>query len=452
MSIIERLLEFRASPENPQTSLANPASWWLDMFDGGPTDAGVRINESNAYNISAVWAAIRVHTDALGQMPCLVYERQDDDGKRRAYDHPLYAVLHEQPNPYMTPFNFKEALQGHLLSWGNAYAEIEQDGGGRVRHLWPLLPDRTSPIWDNGQKWIKTRLPDNEIVVLPGERVLHIPGFGFDGRVGHSVISIARESLGLTRATERFGAKWFGSGSRPSGILAHPGRLSDKARRNMRDDWERMNSGLDNAHRVAILQEGVKWEQIGLPPDDSQFIETRKFQLNEVARWFRVPPHMIAEMTQATFGNIEHQSIEFVQYSISPHATRWEENLSLQLLTRDDRRTHFVEFLLAALLRGDSASRGEFYTKLFQLGAISPNEIRGAENLNPYDGGEKKYVPLNMIPIDEGGTLGLSPELPAAFRFYRGGDLGGRHSVRLVSDSGPVSHSRAYFDRRPSGY
>lgn len=393
-----RLFERRSSPENPSTNLANPAAWFIDWAKGGTTRSGATINHTTALNLSAVWAAVRVLTDAVASIPVVTYRRLPR-GKERATDHPIYGLLHDRPNPEMSAFTFKEALQGHLATWGNAYAEIQRDGAGRPIALWPLLPDRTRAERFEGRKVYITKVEGSEIR-LPADRVLHIPGFGFDGLMGYSPISFARESLGLTKAAEEFGSAWFGNGSRPSGILTHPNKVSDLAKKNMQTSWEELHRGLSNAQRVAILEEGVTWQAIGIPPEDAQFLETRKFQTSEVARWFKVPPHMIGDLERATFSNIEQQSIEFVTHTARPWVVRWEQVLNWDLFSERDRTQYFSEFLLDALLRGDSESRGKFFQSLFQIGALSPNDVLEKENMNPVEGGDRRFVPMNMVPLD----------------------------------------------------
>lgn len=396
---LDRARELRASPENPSTPLSAPAQWMLDAFGAGRTRAGAQISEESAHTISAFYCGVRVLTDGLAQTPLILYRRRSDGGKDRATEHPLYPVLHDRTNDLMSAFTFRETMQGHAVVWGNAYAEIEQAGDGSVKALWPLLPDRTQAGIVNGRKVVRTILSNGQQVTLPGSRVLHIPGFGFDGITGRSLIHLARESLGLTKATEEFGAGFFGSGTKMAGVLSHPGTLTKKAKENLRESWTDMHSGLDNAHRIAILEEGLKWTQIGVPPEDAQFLQTRQHQVTEVARWLRVQPHKIMDLQRATFSNIEQQNIEHLQDTMLPWFVKWEQEISWALLTPKERQTFVAAFLLAGFLRGDSAARGSFYTQLFQIGSMSPNEILAAEDRNPVEGGDQRFVPLNMIPL-----------------------------------------------------
>ena len=398
-------VEQRQSPENPSMPLSAPADWLVEWATGGKTVAGARVSEQTALQLSAFYCGVRVLTDALAQTPLILYRRRAAGGKERATDHPVYDLLHTRPNPLMSAFVFRETMQGHMVVWGNAFAEIEEAGDGRAVALWPLLPDRTHIEVVDGQKFVITTLPGGQQVPLPAKRVLHLPGFGFDGLQGRSLVWLARQSLGLTKATEQFGASFFGSGSKLAGILSHPNTLTEAAKENMRRSWNDLHEGLSAAHRIAILEEGLKWQQIGVPPEDAQFLQTRKLQITEIARWLKIPPHKIMDLEKATFSNIEEQNIQFVQDSMLPWFVRWEQDLSWALLSSTERKTLFVEFLVDGLLRGDTKARGEFYTKMFNVGAFSPNEILEKENQNPVEGGDQHFVPLNMVPLAQAADV-----------------------------------------------
>ena len=385
------------------------------LITGGQGKAGVNVTEKTALNSTAVFACVRILAETLASLPFPVYERLPGGGKRRATAHPLYSILHDAPNPYMTSFALRETLMAHLVTWGNAYANIKRDGNAQVRELWPLRPDRMEDIkWENGNLKYHYKLPDGTTTVLNSSAVLYIAGLGFDGLVGYSPIRLARDAVGLTLATEQYGATFFGNGAKPGGVLKHPGRLKDDARDNLRKSWNEMHQGLNNQHRIAILEEGMEYTQIGLPPEDSQFLQTRKFQLQEIARIYRVPPHMLADLERATFSNIEHQSIDFVVHTIRPWLVRWEQAIKQKLFLPNDREKYFAEFLVDGLLRGDTQSRFEAYNKGFQIGGFSVNEILELENRNPIgEDGDQRFVPMNMIPLNQAGKL---PELkePAA--------------------------------------
>lgn len=396
----------RASPEDPKTSLANPASWLID-WAGAPTKAGTRVSPDTALQYSAVLACVRILAETVASLPLPVYRRLMPRGKQRAPEHPLYRVLHDEANPEMTAFTFRETLQAHLAMWGNAYAEIEYDTDGRVVALWPLLPDRTWPERVNGVKVYKTIIAGKGYV-LPAWRVFHVVGLGFDGIRGYSPIRLAREAIGLGLAAQEFGARLFSQGARPAGVLTHPGRLSEEAAKRLRVSWEEMYSGLTGAHRTAILEEGMKWESIGIPPEDAQFLQTRRFQIEEIARIYRIPPHMLGDLERATFSNVEHLSIEFVVHTMRPWFVRWEQCIHQQLFLPQEKDQYFAEFLVDGLLRGDTESRYRAYSIGRQWGWLSPNDIRELENMNPIPGGDVYHVPLNMVPMDS-----QSPKEPA---------------------------------------
>jgi len=393
---------------------------------GRPSYTGVAVNERTALNNVAVFACVRLLSETLASIPLPLYRRLTKRSKRRAFEHPLYSLLHNSPNPEMTSFNFREALMAHLVLWGNAYAEIDWDmPTGRPRALWPFRPDKMSIKRDNGKLFYHYRLPDGAEVTLPSYRMLHIPGLGFDGVVGYSPIHMAREAIGLSLATEEFGARFFGNGAKPGGVLEHPGKLGESAQENLRKSWNEMHKGLSNQHRIAILEEGMKYQQVGIPPDDAQFLETRKFQRAEIASFFHIPPHMIGDLEHATFSNIEHQGIEFVVYTMRPWFVRWEQMISKKLLGPNERTEYFAEFLVEGLLRGDVESRYKAYATGRQWGWLSANDIRELENMDPLPGdqGNIYYVPMNMLPAGgvasgEGEAKGLvrgspSPESSA---------------------------------------
>jgi len=381
---------------------------YLDyLISGGQAKAGVMVTEKTAMNATAVFACVRILAETLASLPFPVYTRLEGGGKRRAPEHPLYNVLHDAPNPYMTSFALRETLMGHLVTWGNAYANIKRDGRGQVTELWPLRPDRMREVkWDNGKLKYYYQIDDGTISAINSSAVLHIAGLGFDGVMGYSPIRMAADAVGLALATEEYGARFFGNGAKPGGILKHPNRLKDDARTNLQNSWNKMHQGLSNQHRIAILEEGMDYVQIGLPPEDSQFLQTRKFQLQEIARIYRVPPHMLADLERATFSNIEHQSIDFVVHTVRPWLVRWEQAIKQKLFLPDEREKYFAEFLVDGLLRGDTQSRFDAYQKGFQVGGFSVNEILELENRNPIgEEGDKRFVPMNMIPLNMVGEF-----------------------------------------------
>lgn len=353
-----------------------------------------------ALNISAVWNAVLIISQTVASLPLFVY-RRNNRGREKDLNHPLYRILHDEANEEMTAFTFREVLTQHILLWGNGYAEIVRNHAGDVVALWPLNPERTHPKRDDSGKLIYVhRDTSGREYILPAERVFHIPGLSFDGRVGYSVISRARETFGLASATEEFGARLFGQGAISSGVLKHPGRIGDlDAIENLRKQWTDTYSGLGNAHKPIILEEGMEYTPLTIPPEDAQFLGTRKFQITEIARWFNIPPHKIKDLERATFSNIEEQQIEFVMDCIRPWLVRWEQHIKWKLLSKPERRIYFVEHVIDGLLRGNIEARYKAYDIARRNGVLSANEWRALENMNPIEGkeGDVYWMPVNMI-------------------------------------------------------
>jgi HK97 family phage portal protein len=383
------------SLENPSTSLSDPAAWLLDAFTGSKKSVtGVPVTPENALELTSVWAAVNMIARTLATLPLPVYERVAG-GKEKAPTHPAYRLLHDRPNPEMSAFTFRETLAAHLLLYGNAYAEIERNGKGEPVGLWPIHPTAVRVTRINGAKVYVVRV-DGQEIPLSADNVLHFPGFSLDGHNGLFPVKVTRNAIALGKATEEFGSAFFGNGAAPSGVLTHPAKLGKEGHDLLRESWNASYSGLSNAHRIAILEEGMEWHPLGVPPEHAQFLETRKFSVAEVSRIFLIPPHFLADLENAHFSNIEAQGIHFVQYCIEPWCKRIEQELNFKLF--GDYR-HFAEFSLEGLLRGDSAARASFYREMWSLGVYSINEIRERENLNRIEGGDVRYIPLNMAPL-----------------------------------------------------
>lgn len=402
MGILARAFDRRTLSMEALFSEANEAKY----FSRGlwTTATGLAVSPETALQTTAVLACVRVLSETLASLPLVLYRRLKPRGKERALEHYLYPILHDQANPEMTSFEFREVSMSHLATWGNSYANIEREGD-RVKALWPLRPDKMQ-VWRTSVGLMyKYQLPQSAgggTRLLSEYEVMHIRGLSPDGIVGYSPIQLARQAVGLSLAMEEFGARFFGNGAIPGAVLEHPGTLSDQAHKHLKESWEEEHQGLTQAHRFAILEEGMKIEKIGIPPEDSQFIQSRKFQVDEIARLYRMPPHMIQDLEHATFSNIEHQGIEFVVHTMGPWLGRWEPRLALSLLSLDERRQYFPEFLVEGLLRGDIATRFTAYAIGRQNGWMSANDIRELENQNPIEeGGDVYLVPLNMIPADE---------------------------------------------------
>lgn len=389
----------------------------------GRTTSGKPVNERTAMQTTAVYACVRILAEAIASLPLHVYEYQDDGGKKLVHDHPLYYLLHDEPNPEMTSFVFRETLMSHLLIWGNAYAQIIRDGAGRVLGLYPLLPDKMEVQRDDRGNiyYVYSRNSDENPmfkeygnIKLKAEDVLHIPGLGFDGLIGYSPIAMAKNAVGMTLACEEYGANFFANGANPGGVLEHPGVLKDPSK--VRESWNSVYRGVNNAHKIAVLEEGMKYQQIGIPPEEAQFLETRKFQINEIARLYRIPPHMVGDLDKSSFSNIEQQSLEFVKYTLDPWVIRWEQSLQRSLLLPGEKGKYFIKLNVDGLLRGDYQSRMNGYAVGRQNGWFSANDIREMENMNP-------------IPDEEGGNLylvnGAMTKLADAGAFA-GADNGGQ--------------------------
>jgi len=374
------------------------------FFGALPNATGVPVNEYTALNYAAVWAAIRSISSALASLPLTTIRYLNSGGKQRDPQHPLYQMLHLEPNAEMSSFTFREVLTAHVLLWGNGYAEIERNGTGNPVALWPLTPERVTPIRRGSALTYRVINPNGSETLIDPSDMLHLRGLGYDGVSGYSVIHHARESVGLGLATERFGGTFFGNGSTFGGILSHPGTLTEPARKNLQTSLAARHQGVDRAHRFVILEEGLKYEKLGIPPDDAQFLETRKFQVTEIARWFNIPPHKIGDLERSTFSNIEQQTVDFYTTTLLPWLTVWEMELERKLLAPMERRLISIEFVHEGLLRGDSAARGAFYQAMSSVGAITPNEIRDREGLPPLPGGDVPR-PLALPPAPTGGAL-----------------------------------------------
>jgi HK97 family phage portal protein len=301
----------------------------------------------------------------------------------------------------MDSFSFTETLMSHLVTTGNCYAFIDWEDYTTVKALWIMRPDRTSPVRDSKGEMVYKYQSDTTQIILPGYAVWHIPGLGYDGLIGYSPLTMAREAIGLSLATEKTGARLFGNGMSVGGILQHPNKMSEDAQKRLKKAIEDEHAGVDKSQRLLVLEEGMKYEKNTIPPEDAQFLETRKFQRNEIASFFHIPPHMIGDLERATFSNIEHQALEFVVYTMRPWLVRWEKSIKRKLLLPSEKEEYFAEFLIEGLLRGDSAARSSYYKELYYLGAMSPNDIREKENMNPIKdpAGDEYFTQQNMIAL-----------------------------------------------------
>ena len=407
MNILSGLFKSRDKPKD----LTAGSSY---RFFFGGTTAGKHVTERSAMQITAVYSCVRILSEAIASLPLHLYRYADSGSKEKAIDHPLYTIIHDEPNPELTSFALREALMTHLLLWGNAYAQIIRNGKGEVVALYPLMPNRMTVDRDeHGKLYYEYQTSDDEAHTMKGslvrllpKDVLHIPGLGFDGLVGYSPIAMAKNSIGMTMAAEEYGAKFFANGATPGGILEHPGAVKDPER--VRESWNSAFGGSANSNKVAVLEEGMHYTPISISPEQAQFLETRKFQIDEIARIFRIPPHMIGDLEKSSFNNIEQQSLEFVKYTLDPWVCRWEQSMRRALLNEDEKKLYFFKFNVDGLLRGDYESRMNGYATARQNGWMSANDIRELENLDRIpkeEGGDLYLINGNMTKLKDAGVF-----------------------------------------------
>ena len=369
---------------------------------GNQTASGENINEYTALTYSAVWNAVTLISGTTSALPLYLMQQQGNN-KFPVTTNPVYRTMHSAANPFMTAMAVREVMLAHVLTWGNGYAEKVRDKFGNVIELWPITPNRVTPKMKDGDMVYEIAV-DGEDVVLSRDNILHIAGLGFDGFIGYSVIHMARDGIGLAKAMETFGGNFFGSGTHPGTIVEHPGKLSEPAHKNLKDSLSVAHSGLGKSHRLMLLEEGMKLKSIGIPPNDSQFIESRAFQIPEIARWFNCPPHKLKDLTKSSFNNIEAEQTSFVVDTILPWAVRLEQSYNQQLLSPKEFKSGlYFKHILEGLLRGSSKDRADFYGALLDRGVFSINDVRGKEDMNPVEGGDVHLVPLHMQKIEDVG-------------------------------------------------
>lgn len=386
----------------------------VDLDTGQQSNSGVDVDEESALKISTVYACVKVISETIASLPLNLLKELTNGDSEKAKQHPLYTILKDVPNSEMSSFTFREMLMTNLLLWGNAYALIKRNKNGEITELYPLKSKNMVVERDAVSNNIKYTYTNNRGITktYSPKQIFHIPAFSFDGIIGVSPITYAREAMGLALATEEFGARFFGNGARPGGVLEHPGVLKDPEK--LRESWNKVYQGTANSHKVAVLEEGMKYHEIGMSPEDSQFLQTRSFQIAEICRIFRVPPHMVGDLSRSTFSNIEHQSIDFVVHTIRPWLVRWEQAITRALLSEEERTIYYAKFNVDGLMRGDFVTRMNGYAIARQNGWMSANEIRALENMNkiPADqGGDLYLLNGNMITaMNAGGTESVKNE------------------------------------------
>lgn len=400
MKLIKSIFKSRDTPKNHMGDNVGGGRY----FPFGRTWSGKSVTERSAMQTTAVYACVRIIAETVASLPLHVYG-YTDSGKKRVYTHPLYRVLHDIPNPEMNSFIMREVMMSHLLLWGNSYSQIIRNGRGEIIALYPLMPEKmTVDRGADGKLYYKYNSDKQGSFVFSKDEIFHIVGLGFDGLIGHSPIAMAKNAIGLTIAAEEYGSSFFSNSGTPSGVLEHPGVLKEPEK--VRDAWNSAYGGSGNAHKVAVLEEGMKFNPISINPQEAQFLETRKFQVNEICRIFRVPPHMIADLEKSSFNNIEQQSLDFVTNTIRPWLVRIEQSIFQQLLSGEDQKNYFAKFNVDGLLRGDFQSRMNGYAVGRQNGWLSANDIRELEDLNRIpaeEGGDRYLCNGNMVDIKNAG-------------------------------------------------
>lgn len=371
---------------------------------GVPTAAGVTVSESTSLRLIPVFACVRLLANTIASLPFPVYRYTTGGGKAKAWDHPLYSILHDAPNSEMSSFDFWSMAVASLELWGNAYAEISRNAIGDVVGLWPLDPSAMKvDRWGDDGRLVYKYYSTNPPKEFRSRDLLHIRGFGSNGITGYGPIALARQGIGLSSALEEYGARFFGNDSTPGGVLSVEGTLKDEGRKALKAAWHEAHQPLEKKHEIAVLDAGAKFQAITVNAQDAQFIESRKFQRGEIAMLFGIPPHMIGDTERATsWGTgIEHQSIGFVMYTLRPRLEMIEQQVMLSLFTPDEQRAFFAEFVVDGLLRGDASTRWETYQKAIQNGIYSPNDVLRLENMNTMGpAGDQRFINGNMRPIE----------------------------------------------------
>ena len=403
-------------------ALNDPKAWNPGLWNliGNQTASGENVTPETALTYSAVYNAISLISGTVGSLPLNLKQKRDQKTINKD-DIALHRVMHDAWNPYVTAMAGRESMISHILGWGNGYAEIVRNGAGQIVELWGIPPNRVSIEWredDSDGRMTPTLIykvqVGNETREMTRERILHVPGLGFDGIFGYSVVSLARKSIGLSMALETFGSTYFGQGTHPGLVVSHPNQLSSEASDNLRRGLVDKYSGLGKSHRLMLLEEGMTLEKIGIPPNDSQFLESREFQIPEIARWFNLPPHKLKDLSKSSFNNIESEQTSFVTDSILPWLIRTEQNYNLQLLTMEQstRERLYFKHNVDGLLRGSAKDRAAYYRTMWQNGIMTQNEIRRLEDIDPYEDplADTLWAPLNMAPL--GAQPALEDEPP----------------------------------------
>lgn len=386
--------------KNETTDLKNPASWFVKMF-GHEASSGERVTVNSALGVPTVFRCINIRANAVAMLPFQTFKRTSN-GRERDRTHAVAKLLERRPNPYQGPFKFKHLAETHRNLWGNAYINIEWGVDGKPKALWLLNPSVTEPYLDieTNFLWYLTTLPNGEQVKIPYHDIIHLTTLSTDGLKGKTPIQIARESIGSSQAAQKFKGKFFKYGAVNSGFLKIPGMLNLEAKEKIRDEWEKANTGIDNAQRVAILDAGLEFQSVSMPLKDAQFVEAMRFDRAEIANIYDIPLHMVNELDRATYSNIEQENLSFLQNTINPSLVQYQEEFANKLFTEREQVRYYINVNLDMILRADTKTRAEFYKTMLDKGVYSINEVREFEERNAIEGGDTHRVDLNHVSIE----------------------------------------------------
>lgn len=398
-------IDFQLQRADPGTS----DKWYAPILELLATNSGASVTPEKAMRLTAVNCAVRILSEGVASLPIQLFKR-NDTGRERDLGHFLVDAPIRHPNAWQTPFDFKEMMTIHLLLRGNAYAQIVPTKEGRISQLIPLHPDsiEVKSTRKKTIQYIYTR-SDGTKRTFQAWQIFHLRNMPKDGLVGISPIQSCREALGLSLSAEEYGSRFYKNDSTPGGVLTHPGRVDDDVHARLKKSWQEAHSGVKNAHNVAILEEGMDWKPISISAKDAQFIESRNFQISEIARIFNLPPHLLKDLTHATFSNIEKQDLDFLKHSLRPWLIRWEESYQRDIIDLFDGEVlpgtyeplRYIKFNVDAITRADIAVRTKAYSDGIRSGWLSINDVRAKEDMNPIKGGDIHLAPLNMIPLSQ---------------------------------------------------
>jgi len=391
---------FRSIFKNETTDLVTPAPWFTSIF-GYQSASGEKVTVDSSLQVPTVYACVNILANSVAKLPFQTF-RKTKQGRERDPSHAVAKLLEERPNPYQNPFRFKHLIETHRNTWGNAYINISWGADGRPKALWLLNPAKTEPKIDvdTNELWYVTTLPNGKQTRIAESDIIHLTSLSTDGLKGKPPIEIAREAIGSSQASQKFKGKFFANGTAAAGILKVPGQLNKDAKGKVREEWETMYTGINNAQRIAILDAGLEFQSIGMPLKDAQFIEGMKFDKAEIATIFNIPMHMVNELDRSTHSNIEQQALDFIQNTLSPILIQYEQEFGYKCFSLPEQKRYYLKFNLTSLLRGDSQARAEFYKKMVEMGAMSINEVRALEEQDAIEGGDKHFVSLNFTTLD----------------------------------------------------